>query len=462
MKQLKYIIVGVICTTIICSCSKWLTVSPKTEMSQKDLFKTESGFNDAIIGVYILLKSNSLYGQNMTMSTVEHLVSHWDTEANSAAQNFSLHSYTNSDCEATIETIYGQFYRAIATLNVILENVDEAKNNGVFVTPGSYELVKGECLALRALCHFDILRLFGPVPALADNSNILPYVTVLSKLPHAQTNYFDFCKLTLKDLSDASVLLKEKYLLLSAPYLRMNYYAVKALQARAYLYMGELNEAYNSAKEVVTAKDETAKLYFNLGTLGDITTNEDYTLKSEHIFALHDYKLYQTYEGLFIGGSLKRGKNHDAIKSELFGGEAASDIRANLWFTAFKNSGDPHGTIKKYFSEKSESGFADTRIPILRLSEMFLILCETAPLSEAQTYWDTYRKTRSIQFTTLNEETRQTEIMNEYRKEFFAEGVMFFFHKRVNSPKSDIKWSSQNSSMQVNYVWPLPKKELSN
>lgn len=37
-------------------------------------------------------------------------------------------------------------------------------DNGVLLTPGMYEIIRGECLALRAFLHFDLMRLFGPVP----------------------------------------------------------------------------------------------------------------------------------------------------------------------------------------------------------------------------------------------------------------------------------------------------------
>jgi hypothetical protein len=35
----------------------------------------------------------------------------------------------------------------------------------------------------------------------------------------------------------------------------MNYYAIKALEARAYLWYGNKDSAYTSAKEVIEAKD---------------------------------------------------------------------------------------------------------------------------------------------------------------------------------------------------------------
>ncbi len=33
-----------------------------------------------------------------------------------------------------------------------------------FLTSDMHDLIKGEALAMRAFCHLDILRLFGPIP----------------------------------------------------------------------------------------------------------------------------------------------------------------------------------------------------------------------------------------------------------------------------------------------------------
>ena len=36
-------------------CNDWLDVSPKADMKAEDLFGTEAGFRDALVGVYALM-----------------------------------------------------------------------------------------------------------------------------------------------------------------------------------------------------------------------------------------------------------------------------------------------------------------------------------------------------------------------------------------------------------------------
>lgn len=38
-----------------------------------------------------------------------------------------------------------------------------------------YKLIKGEALGLRAFCHLDLLRLYGPIPGKQTDKKILSY-----------------------------------------------------------------------------------------------------------------------------------------------------------------------------------------------------------------------------------------------------------------------------------------------
>ena len=53
MKKLinKSIILSLV--VALTACNDWLNVSPKTDMKAEDLFSTEAGFRDALIGVYL-------------------------------------------------------------------------------------------------------------------------------------------------------------------------------------------------------------------------------------------------------------------------------------------------------------------------------------------------------------------------------------------------------------------------
>ena len=159
MKNIQLLIIAIIGVTALSSCQKYLTVSPKTQVVQTVLLSTETGYKDALTGVYIQMKSNNSYGQNLTMTTIEQLISSWDVTTNSTEQKLGLFNYTDANVDALMTTIYSQQYTIIASVNAILGQIDA--NKSAFTTPGLYELIKGECLAIRAYCHFDVLRIWG-------------------------------------------------------------------------------------------------------------------------------------------------------------------------------------------------------------------------------------------------------------------------------------------------------------
>ena len=106
--------------------------------------------------------------------TIEYLAQHWDYTAESIQEKISQFNYIDDNVQNRFTLIYTQLYKIILSVNAILEQIDAKQD--VF-EPGMYEIIKGECLAMRAYCHFDLLRLFGPMPTRTTASKILPYVT---------------------------------------------------------------------------------------------------------------------------------------------------------------------------------------------------------------------------------------------------------------------------------------------
>lgn len=469
MKKNRYSIVALLVGTLIhTSCNDFLTVNPKTEMTQDVIFSTEGGFKDVLSGLYIQMKGNNVYGRAMTMTTIEYPISNWDGDAlisTTVPYQLGRFNYTDAGVEAALSSIYSAEYKIIAGINAILDRIDV--NRAVFKTPGVYESIKAECLALRAYCHLDILRLFGPVPTDVNTGNKLAYVTQLSKSPNELLPFTVFQEALLKDLSEAEALLRDIDPIVNNAKsgdsyfdfrtLKMNYYAVKGLQARAYLWFNNRESAYACVREVLDAKDNKGNARFRLGTATDMTA-KDYMLTSEHIFSLHDFALYTKYNTLFANGVLRKGNTSALITTELYG-NTGTDIReANLWELINLPQSTAQGYVLKKYSV-AETGTTNKQIPLLRLSEMYLIGMEAGPVGEAEVLWKSFRAARNLSTTAFPSDPTvlQKELLKEYRKEFYAEGQSFFAYKRVNAAKNDILFVPGEA--RVDYLIPLPKTE---
>lgn len=467
MKYLKYMII--FSTVLSTACSNWLDVSPGMEKEKKDALASQDGIRKVLIGAYIRMKTEKLYGKEMTYGFTECLAQHWQSTSKTSLSGYlKKYDYKAKLVEDMAGDIFNNLYKVIADVNGLLvdDGIDAHKE---MLEADNYELIKGEALAIRAFCHFDLLRLFGPMPDKIPEGQILPYVTVVSKNPNAMHSWKEFTSYLLKDLDEA-----EKYFEKTDPIrnlsleklnnpastvedrfmyyrqMRMNYYAVCALKARIYLWMGDKKQALKYAKTVMTAKDKEGKLMYRLGNSNDVA-NSDYTLSSEHIFNLNVYNLEST-----LGSS----KEYQMSKKELYRHfylQGTTDIRfTNLWEEVTEDYYKKH-YLKKYRQTKRMPEMAKNSIPLIRLYEMYLIAMECGDLTEADALYKEMCMARNIPQV----EIKSTEQLNkililEYNKEFYGEGQAFYAYKRLGV--EDIFYTTEKGSVDT-YIVPLPLQE---
>lgn len=458
------------------SCNAWLDVKPQTEVTVDDMFSKQQGYQDVLIGCYLKLKNQSVYGGNLLYGPIEYLAQHWNYTSESTQEKISRYNYIDESVQNTFSSIYGGLYAVIAETNGLLAEMEERKE---FFEPGIYEIIKGEALAMRAFCHLDVLRLFGPMPSKVGGDVILPYVRTVSLNYHEHYTYQEFTSFLEEDLLMADSLLKGSdpiitrigdegentvsELSISAQdflvnrNLRFNYYAVKALEARFYLWLGDEEhkaKAYACAKEVIDAKNEEGNALFSLGSLTDLG-NEDYSFSKEHVMAIYDFNLYTKAEENFTV-SAPYAKDKSKVQSIDFYSPGTTDIRWALW-TEFTNSdGSKSHTIKKYWQKDEES--AINQLPLLRLAEMYLIAMECGSLADADALYDTFCISRDLPKQTISSSNQLVSILeDEYNKEFYGEGQAFYAFKRL--AVEDILWALDPGN-EESYVVPLPLDEI--
>ena len=108
MKKLDYYkwIVGVCLILILTACQDWLDVRPKTEIESKDLFESESGFKEALAGVYSNMTSQQLYGRDLTFGIIDALGQCWDIKSTANEfLYFSVYNYQEKVVQVRIDTI---------------------------------------------------------------------------------------------------------------------------------------------------------------------------------------------------------------------------------------------------------------------------------------------------------------------------------------------------------------------
>ncbi|MEI3798047.1 MULTISPECIES: RagB/SusD family nutrient uptake outer membrane protein [unclassified Chitinophaga] len=472
MKHLRniFFLVASVASLTLTSCKKWLDVRPKTEIKESEQFSTEQGFKDALYGSYQKAADGQLYGGNLTFSFLEVLSQGYDNTTKIDHDFFyaATYQYSNAGITDIINNIWSNMYATIAQTNYILKNIDSKKS--VF-TADNYNIIKGEALALRAFIHFDLLRLYAPSPKSDATATAIPYMTAFTVTPQARLTVSEVIALCEKDLKEAEMLLKV-YPQMSNPggnddFLafrsnRMNYWAVKALLARLYLYNNNKVQALAYAKEVIASNN------FRFITSGELTTNAadlNRTFTPEHIFSIYVSKLREPVSNYFMmatGDKIYRKftiteERRKAVFETAAGG--STDIRFvsnSLWSVS-------NGIIfpSKLWQVDENRESLKKRIPVLSLSEMYYIAAESEPAPAEGLKWlNRIRAARNIVELPagLDAATLQHEIFKEYRRDFICVGQLFYYYKRLNLAK--IEGALNGTINNTQYVLPLPNQEI--
>ena len=69
---------------LIAGCSDYFDVRPKSQVLVEELFESEQGYEDQLIGVYKRMSATSLYGKEMTFGLMEVLSQNYELPTGSA------------------------------------------------------------------------------------------------------------------------------------------------------------------------------------------------------------------------------------------------------------------------------------------------------------------------------------------------------------------------------------------
>jgi SusD family. len=452
------------------SCEKWLSVSPRSEVKYDDLFKDKEGFRDQLTGIYTAMCEESLYGANLTYGMLDALGQQY-TWIMEVGDYYYLHKfeYNNTISTSIISTIWSRMYNTIANINILIHGLNEFPN---VLSVEEREIYLGEAYGLRAYLHFDLLRLFGPSYKSGSDKKAIPYIKSISKNVTPMSSVTQILDLVIEDLLEAKKYLAKDPIIsgeeisqfIGNRIFHLNYYAVEAMLARVYMYKNDKQNAYKTAKEVLNANK------FNWIARECVTTPlreaRDGIFSTETIFALNNMKL-DALTGKYLREGMSDSKDNLLIikpevldqiyESDLYGGY---DWRYIYYFEVQRETYKGSSKLWQYRTMPDEYR---NKQPLLRMSELYLILAECAEnKEEAISYFNTLREHRGFDASfNLDASTNDTafisEIAKEYRKEFIGEGQWFFYCKRNDLdelPNVTVPFSKGY------YILPLPDLEI--
>lgn len=482
MKKIIYTMI-IACTTLFASCDSWLEVKPYDQIAEGELQKSEEGYQKMLNGIYIDLNSDALYGQTLSVEMIEVMGGAYSIGSDNSVwgnyKDLSSYKYNTEYWRDRLDQTWNKAYALILNCNKILETIDGNKN---LFTDGSYYIIKGEALALRAMLHFDMLRLFGPVYSKDSDKKAIPYYTKQTNSPEPILTAQEVMEKITADYEDALNYLandpvKTEGTMMSSTEdgssnflryraLRLNYYAVEALMARAYLYMGNKTEAFKYATDVIKTADQNIFPFVDKNLVIGSPADPDRIFSSEVLFALTNTSRGTIHKNFFDPSRLPNYvfRMDDSMMSNLVYGGAATtggyqdDYRYRAcWMATGSNR-----YFYKYSDMVANGSIQNTMIPMVRLGEMFLIAAESqsGDLKAGVQYVNALRRNRGVaSLTTLTPDL----LKYEYIRELYGEGQLFYLYKRLNSDIITSATSSKNpKASDLIFVVPLPDTETEN
>ncbi|MFR3329759.1 MAG: RagB/SusD family nutrient uptake outer membrane protein [Odoribacter splanchnicus] len=478
MKKYIYILLGL--TISLASCESWLEVKMKDKILENVLFENVEGYTTALNGIYAELNSSEIYGRNLSVGAIDVMAQYYDvlSAKNHNMQVFGKYDFGQSSYKDMFSAVWTKMYNLLANVNLLIENCNKADAP---VTGKIKELIMGEAYALRAMLHFDLLRLYGPCYN-EDNKGIkvMPYMDASDRAIRPMLSAEEILNRVIADFKSALGSLENADPVIEEGpkneasledvnnewnyrQYRLNYYAVKALLARAYLWGGQKDLASKEALDVVKVAEEP---WFPFTSKGEVLSDKspNRIFSTEVLFALYNTSRKDMYTSLFakeLGVAARLTFFGDYINGRLqtfYGDE--NDIRYYSW------KSDMVDTVQVLYTtqfQPNDDPKNQYMVPLVRMTEMYLLLAECAEKdSDAQDYINKIRSERNALNVTIQDGNRDEHIAKEFAREMIGCGQLFLFYKR-KAMTSIPDGHSENTQMDmplVNYTWVIPDSEI--
>lgn len=464
--RLVILYIGVSLLMGFSSCEDFLDITTEGQVKRDEQLSTVPGIEDAMYGVYAQLRGSNLYGKELSYNMVDVLAQCFVAPGNYKVESLLEYDYDYSSVERLFESVWTDMYKNISNVNSILVSdfVKEA-------THYPYSIFRGEALALRAMMHFDLLRLFAEQITLNPDAEGIPYATEFSLIEPEFLKASQVYKCILDDLQLADSLLADeaeyhdKSAYMTMRQIHLNVHAVRALMARVYLTMGDYENAQRYAQMVI---DESGRSLMQttelVGALAGILSEK------ETLFGVYSNTEFynNVYNDLWLKTSfysLNPTENYADIYQE----NGASDYRLNANYET-QMTGEVRfiKTLDKFKVNGNESARPAGQIQginMIRLPEMYYIVAECMTrndsIEEAKKMLDKVRVSRGlVELTDVpTADMMMAEINKERTKEFIGEGQIFFNMKRLNQSFTTVENAYIEASNKV-YVLPIPDVEF--
>ena len=366
-----------------------------------------------------------------------------DNSGASGGITYQIEVFTETPANSNLSGAWLSLYKTIYRCNLVLQNTKEVQ-----MTEEQRTQIAGQASFIRALCYFNLIRLWGEVPIITKTQ------TVAEARNNKRSPVSEVYDLIIKDLIVAKGLPEVWD---ESERGRATSYAAHALLAKVYLYSKNYQEVVNELTPVVA--DINAKRNLSLVPMPQTFPNNLKTSK-DIIFAVQ-YLKGGVGESAHQNNRYRNNDNGNIISLEQTEFESSDDNRKAL--VAPTGSGQRPGK----FNAPAANNETSADFPVMRCAEVMLMYAEavnelsTVPTQEALDALNAVRTNAGLAGKTLEElptkETFRQAVYKERRLELALECDRWF----------DIVRTGQMATVfpgiaTYRQLYPIPQTEIEN
>lgn len=199
MKTIKIITVAALCGLLVSCTDDFLKLAPLSSMNENSFYKTEEDFETAMVSIYATLYNE--YGPNSGTSVSELMSDECLVYSGkvlggggvTATDFYPFHDYSLLPSNSGVSSFWNTAYSDLNRINKTLDKLIDTE----FGSTAKGLQYQGALRFFRALYHFNMVRLYGPVP-IVDHS-----LTVEESYDVGRSSEADVYQFIIKDLTFA-------------------------------------------------------------------------------------------------------------------------------------------------------------------------------------------------------------------------------------------------------------------
>lgn len=426
---------------MLVSCKKdFLYESDPTRLSTDNFYKNTTEINQALNGSYSQLQdivnSQWLFNELITDNTT---VDFNPADRGQADRIEAFEYWTVNSGSLDNTAMYDRHYNAIYNINVALEKMQ----NAVDVPDSAKQLFEGQFKFLRAYYYFQLTQYYGDVVLILETFSDPAEAYKYERVPAA-----DVYKQIEADLTESISDLPMHYT--ASEVGRATKGAAAALLGKVYLTEKKYAEAETILKTVTSmGYSLNANYADNFDPLKKNGPESVFEVQYSSVGTVGEWSGFiytfapRQSGGAVTGFSQSNPGGWNIPTKDMIATYEAGDLRKDASVGLDYTRTSPNEVIpyiKKYAHQHSVYGRTDDNWPVLRYSDVLLMLAEAineqnGPTTEAYTYINEVRKRANLNdLSGLNQAQFRDTLVHERRVELAFENWRWFDLKRTKTP----------------------------